>query len=68
MEYPWIGGWGEERSGPTGKSFRVVRACVRAACMPSQIQGKFSSAPFPFSLFMAAAFPFSLSGNLGETK
>ena len=25
-----IGGWGEERSGPTGKSFRFVRACVRA--------------------------------------
>ena len=25
-----IAGWEEERSGPTGKSFRFVRACVRA--------------------------------------
>ena len=25
-----IAGWKEERSGPTGKSFRFVRACVRA--------------------------------------
>ena len=25
-----IAGWEEERSGPTGKSFLFVRACVRA--------------------------------------
>ena len=25
-----IAGWEEERSGPTGKSFRFVRACLRA--------------------------------------
>ena len=25
-----IAGWEEERSGPTGKSFRFVRACVCA--------------------------------------
>ena len=28
--YIYIAGWEEERSGPTGKSFRFVRACVRA--------------------------------------
>ena len=26
----YVAGWEEERSGPTGKSFRFVRACVRA--------------------------------------
>ena len=28
--YIYIAGWEEERSGPTGKSFRFVHACVRA--------------------------------------
>ena len=30
FKYPPIAGWEEERSGPTGKSFRFFCACVRA--------------------------------------
>ena len=59
---------------PTGKSFRLVRACVRAVCMSSEIGVKFSGPPlslFPFggtmfSLFpfLALCFPFSLERTL----
>ena len=62
----------------TGKSFRVVRACVRAACMPGQIQGKkvfgvfpfslFGSRSLPFSLFAPRSLPFSLASETSETK
>ena len=45
--------WG---GSPTGKSFRAVRARVRAVCMPSQIRGKKESAHFLFSLFWHAWF------------
>ena len=48
---------------PTGKSFRVVRACVRAVCMSSEIEVTFTGGRFPFSLFVSAAFPFSLQEN-----
>ena len=53
-----IGGWGEGAS--TGKSFRVVRACVRAVWMPCRIRAKKSYVVFPFSLFGPLGFPFSL--------
>ena len=45
---------------PTGKSFRVVRACVRAVRMPSEIRARNRvRAPslFPFAV---GCFPFSL--------
>ena len=44
---------------PTGKSFRVVRACVRSGCLVrSGVQMVVWR--FPFSLFPPAGFPFSL--------
>ena len=45
---------------PTGKSFRVVRACVRAVRMPSEIRARNRVRALPFSLFVALLFPFSL--------
>ena len=65
---------------PTGKSFRFVRACVRAharthargaglglvePALPSQIWGKSAWAAFPFSLFARPGDRlFSLQGGL----
>ena len=46
----YIGGWGVSPS-PTGKSFRFVRACVRAVWLPSGIGSQIRWArlfPFPF--------------------
>ena len=43
---------------PTGKSFRVVRTCVRAVWLPSEIGVKTKGGRFPFSLFPPIVFPF----------
>ena len=44
----------------TGKSFRVVRACVRAVCMSSEFGAKIYGLPLPLFPFPAGGFPFSL--------
>ena len=49
---------------PTGKSFRVVRACARSGCLVRS-RFNFESGGFPFSLFAPAGFPFSLLGMGG---
>ena len=59
---------------PTGKSFRLVRACVRAVCMSSEIGVKFSGPAlslFPFWLVSGLSlFPFPLRNQVksGEIK
>lgn len=57
---PNIGGCGEERSDPTRKSFRFVRARVRAVFMSSE-SGMTVSVPrfslFPFGLGRCYLFP-----------
>ena len=42
---------------PTGKSFRVVRACAWFGCLVRS-GPEIACAPFPFSLFPQEAFPF----------
>ena len=54
----YIGGWGVS---PTGKSFRVARACVRAVWLV-ELDCKRPCPPFPFSLFDPGSLPFSLLG------
>ena len=49
---------------PTGKSFRVVRACARSGCLVRTRQNV-DREPFPFSLFAPAGVPFSLLGMGG---
>jgi hypothetical protein len=50
-------GWGGGRS--TGKSFRSVRACVRAVWLPSGIGAQCVWAVlFPFPFWSRGAFPF----------
>ena len=45
----------------TGKSFRVVRACVRAVCMSSEFGAKKCGRPLSLFLLAVGGFPFSLS-------
>ena len=55
-----IGGWGVS---PTGKSFRVVRACVRAVRMPSEIRvgnPVLALSLFPFGPGRSSLFPSGL--------
>ena len=51
---------GSELGGPSGKSFRLVRACVRAVCMSSEIRVKKCGPQlslFPFSPSGLSLFP-----------
>ena len=49
-----------ESGGPSRKSFRLVRACVRAVCMSSEIGTKFCDRSLSLFPFLPSAFPFSL--------
>ena len=49
-----------ELGGPSGKSFRLVRACVRAVCMSSEIGVKFCGPGLSLFPFASLCFPFSL--------
>ena len=51
---------GSDLGGPSGKSFRLVRACLPAECMSTEIGVKFCGPRLPFSLFLTPGFPFSL--------
>ena len=59
-EYRRLGGVSSPLGRPprTGKSFRVVHACVRAACMPSRNRIKNWVLGVPFSLLPRRPFPF----------
>ena len=48
---------------PTGKSFRFVRTCVRAAQSLVKSGKKVRRVPFPFSLLWCRSFPFPFGGS-----
>ena len=51
-----------ELGGPSGKSFRLVRACARCVCLVRSGR-KSMGRRFPFSLCVSPAFPFSLKDS-----
>ncbi len=51
----------------TGKSFRVVRARAQSGCLVRS-RAEIGCEPFPFSLFVSPAFPFSLEENEKESE
>lgn len=57
----FIGGWGGGKTNREIVSYcAFVRACARAASMPSQIRSKKRVVRLLFSLFAPPGFPFSL--------
>ena len=52
-----------ELGGPSGKSFRLVRACVRAVCMSSEIGVKKCGPALSLFPFPVARVPFSLEDS-----
>ena len=68
-----FGGWGEAslqgQSTPTGRSFRPVRACVRARSVIHVESGiKCASVPLPFSLLGSGAFYFPFPFRIGQLE